>query len=205
MTDMVRVATNKLFAKRLIGAVLVLPLLALAPGCTSTNLPVVSASSLNSELQSGYRIGTGDKLKVTVFDEESLTGEYAIGDGGLLAMPLIDPIDAEGKTASQLAELVAAKYKQGGYVLTPRVSVEIVEHRPFFILGEVAKPGEYDYTGDLTLSQAVAKAGGYTPRANRGVVELKRQAWPAAKLVKLDGQSLMIEPGDTITVREAFF
>ena len=184
---------------------LTLPWLGLAASCANSTLPVVSASTINAELNSGYRIATGDELKVTVFDEESLTGQFEIGDGGLLAMPLIGAIDVDGLTATDVAAMVEKQLKDGGYVLAPRVSVEVLEHRPFFILGEVAKPGEYPYTGDLTLAQAVAKAGGYTPRAEKGTIELTRQAWRSARLVKIDAQALKIAPGDTIIVREAFF
>lgn len=174
-------------------------------GCAQQGLPVASLQSVNGDIDSGYRISAGDKLKVTIFDEKSLTGEYGIGDGGTLAMPLISAIDANGKTTGQLAELIGAELKNGGYVLSPRVSVEVLEHRPFFILGEVSKPGEYAYASGLTLEQAVAKAGGFTPRADRVTVQIKRQDWPSAKKVRLDGRSLMIAPGDTITVRESFF
>lgn len=180
-------------------------LLAGLQGCAQDGLPVASLQSVNGEVDNGYRVSAGDKLKVTIFDEKSLTGEYGIGDGGTLAMPLIPVIDAHGKTAGQLATLIGAELKSGGYVLSPRVSVEVLEHRPFFILGEVSKPGEYAYASGLTLDQAVAKAGGFTPRANRVTVQIKRQDWPLAKKVRLDGQSLMIAPGDTITVRESFF
>lgn len=174
------------------------------PGCAQDRLPVASLQSVNSDIGGGYRISAGDKLKVTIFDEKALTGEYGIGDGGVLAMPLISAIDANGKTTSQLADLIGAELKNGGYVLSPRVSVEVLEHRPFFILGEVAKPGEYAYASGLTLDQAVAKAGGYTPRADRVTIQIKRQDWPSARRVRLDGSSLMIAPGDTITVRESF-
>lgn len=174
-------------------------------GCASNNVPVASLQSINEDLRGGYRLSSGDKLKVTVFDEKSLSGEYVIGDGGALALPLIEKIDAGGKTPEQVASAISGRLKEGGYVLNPRVSVEIMEHRPFFILGEVAKPGEYVYNSELTLDQAVAKAGGYTARADRGTIRLKRQEWPAARRVRLEGQSLKIAPGDTITVLESFF
>jgi polysaccharide export outer membrane protein len=173
--------------------------------CASGNLPVTDVQSTNNALTDGYRVAAGDKLRITVFDEEALTGEYEIGDGGVLSMPLIDTIAADGKTPVELSGLITEKLKEGGYVLIPRVSVEIVSHRPFFILGEVANPGEYAYSGELTLEQAVAKAGGYTPRAEKGVVTLRRQDWTSPRRVKLGGPSLKIAPGDTITIAEAFF
>lgn len=167
--------------------------------------PPAGASQINSELKAGYHVAAGDKLRVTVFDEPSLTGEYVIGVGGELSLPLIDAIPAGGQTPTTLAQLITEKLKAGGYVLTPRVAVEIIAHRPFYILGEVKQPGEYPYSGDLTFEQAVARAGGFTPRANRRVIEMRRQDWSASQRVKLDGQALKIAPGDTITVRESFF
>lgn len=198
--------SNKRFGKdRLVslsGAAVAAVFLASLPGCMSGGL---SAESVNSTLVDGYRVGAGDRLRVTVFDEDSLTGEYEIGEGGGLSIPLIDPIDASGKTPGQLSGMIANELKQGGYVIAPRVSVEIIQYRPFYILGEVVNPGEYPYSGELTLEQAVAKAGGYTPRAEKSVVELKRKDWESARRVQLDGPSLRIAPGDTITIGEAFF
>lgn len=163
------------------------------------------ASQLNNEFAVGYRVGAGDKIKVTVFDEPSLTGEYQIGGAGELAMPLIDPIATNGLTPKEIAATIAAKLKAGGYVLVPRVAAEVVINRPFYILGEVKQPGEYPYSGDMTFEQSVARAGGFTPRANRSTILLRRQNWGSAKKVRLDGPALKIAPGDTITVRESFF
>ncbi|WP_338468414.1 polysaccharide biosynthesis/export family protein [Novosphingobium sp. ZN18A2] len=174
-------------------------------GCATSNLPVMSAQSANSELTDGYRLASGDKVKVNVFDVTALTGEYQVGDGGVLSMPLIQPINVKGMTTLRLADAISQELKAGGYVLTPRVSVEIVEHRPFYILGEVEKPGEYPYSGELTLDQAIAMAGGFTARANKSVVRLKRADWPNARRIRLGDMALKIAPSDTITVEEAFF
>ena len=165
----------------------------------------VTATQLNGELQGGYRVAAGDKLRVTVFDEPSLTGEYLIGVGGDLSLPLIAVIPAGGSTVQDISAVIADKLKTGGYVLLPKVAVEIVQHRPFYILGEVNKPGEYPFSGDLTFDQAVARAGGFTPRANRRSISIRRQSWTAAKRVTVRDEALKIAPGDTITVRESFF
>lgn len=179
--------------------------LALGPVPAVAGVRTESVQTLNSELVGGYRVASGDKLNITVFDEPSLSGQYTIGVSGDLALPLLDAIPASGKTTADLSQVIQDRLKQGGYVLTPRVSVEIVEHRPFYILGEVKQPGEYPYTGDLTFDQAVAKAGGFTARANQRVIYLKRQNSPAKVRVKIGETPLKIAPGDTITVREAFF
>ncbi|MDE2435376.1 MAG: polysaccharide export protein [Sphingomonadales bacterium] len=176
-----------------------------SPAPAASNGTLLTASGLNAEIASGYRMAAGDKLRVTVFDEPSLTGNYQIGVDGELAMPLIEPVKAQGAIPGDLATAIGDRLKAGGYVLSPRVTVEIVEHRPFYILGEVKTPGEYPYTGDLTFEQAVARAGGFTPRASHRQIALKRQDWTEARRVKLDGPALKIAPGDTIVVRESLF
>ena len=169
------------------------------------DLAVMSASQANTEIAPGYFIDAGDHLKVTVFDEDTLSGDYEVGIGGTLALPLIDALVVKDQTPSQVSKLIEKKLEDGGYVLFPKVSIEIMEHRSFFILGEVATPGEYPHNGELTLEQAVAKAGGFTPRADKNAIVLKRQLWSQSKLVRLDQTALKVAPGDTITVRESFF
>lgn len=186
-------------------ALLALAALVALPAPAVSRSKVLSAAQVNGELNAGYRMAAGDKLKVTVFDEPTLTGEYQVSVGGELAMPLIEAVPALGQTPRDLATAIGEKLKAGGYVLVPRVTVEIVQHRPFYILGEVKLPGEYPYTGDLTFEQAVARAGGFTPRASRKTILLRRQNWQAAERVRLDGTALKIAPGDTITVRESLF
>lgn len=174
-------------------------------GSLHAGAPLVSAEKINADLVAGYQVAPGDKLRITVFDEAALTGDYEVGDDGAVAFPLIDPVRATGLTTSGLAKAISEELVRGGYVLVPRVAIEITEHRPFYILGEVTTPGEYPYSGNLTLNQAVAKAGGFTARANKRVVKLQRQSSAGAIKVKLDGTPLKIAPGDTIIVQEAFF
>lgn len=173
--------------------------------CATTDLAQVSVSEANSGLVQGYRIADGDKLKVTVFDEPTLTGEFGVGLDGGLSLPLINAMRAAGQTPNELAENIKSALVAGGYVLSPRVSVEVSQHRPFYILGEVKAPGEYPYIGDLTVEQAIAKAQGYSVRANKSEVVLRRQGWNEGRRVRLDSVPLLIAPGDTITIQEAFF
>ena len=186
-------------------AALVVPVALSLASCGGSDAPVASVASLNSDIVEGYRIGSGDRLKVVVFDEASLSGEFEIGESGELALPLIGSVPASGKSTGQLAGLITQELSAGGYVLDPRVSIEVMEYRPFYILGEVSQPGEYPYNGDLTLQQAVAKAGGYTARANKNTVELQRHDWAGAKKVKVSESTLKIAPGDTVTILESFF
>lgn len=195
---------NRAFA--LCGTAMVFGAVVVLGGCSNGGLAVATVSSANGELTDGYRVAAGDRVHVTVFDEGALSGDYAIDLAGDLTLPLIDKIPVDGKSTTTLAQDITEKLQKGGYVLHPRVSVEILSHRPFFILGEVKTPGEYPYSGNLTLDQAVAKAGGYTPRADKRSVVLRRQEWAAGRQIRLDsGTPLRIAPGDTVTVREAFF
>lgn len=177
----------------------------LVSACAGSKLPATTASAVNRDMQQGYTLSAGDSVRVNVFDEASLTGEYEIGLDGNLSLPLIETIPADGRTSDTIAAAIADRLQQGGYVLTPKVSVEIIKHRPFYILGEVKTPGKYPYDGNMTLAQAVAMAGGYTPRANKRSVLLQRQDWPESKRIELGGASLKVTPGDTITVQESFF
>jgi polysaccharide biosynthesis/export protein len=173
--------------------------------CATSDLPQVSVTDANAGLVQGYRIADGDKLRVTVFDEPTLTGEFGVGLDGSLSLPLINSMQASGQTPSELGAKITSALAAGGYVLSPRVSVEVSQHRPFYILGEVNAPGEYPYIGDLTVDQAIAKAKGYSARANKSEVVLQRQGWTQGRRVRLDSAPLLIAPGDTITVQEAFF
>lgn len=185
------------------GFVMVSAMLLQAPA--SARADTITVEELNSQLQAGYRVAAGDKLSITVFDEPALTGEYQIGVDGALSMPLIDELPSIGLSAEQIETNVANSLKDGGYVLVPRVSVEIIAHRPFYILGEVREPGEYPYNGNLTFEQSVALAGGFTPRANRKTIMIRREGWTEERRVRMDGQVLKIAPGDTIRIKESFF
>jgi polysaccharide biosynthesis/export protein len=208
MTDKNDTSIGRMTRRKLPGFVSLLPVISgciFLASCATTDLALVSVTEANSGLVQGYRIADGDKLKVTVFDEPTLTGEFGVGLDGGLSLPLINSMRAAGQTPNELAENIKSALVAGGYVLSPRVSVEVSQHRPFYILGEVKAPGEYPYIGDLTVEQAIAKAQGYSVRANKTEVVLRRQGWNAGRRVRLDSVPLLIAPGDTITIQEAFF
>jgi len=177
----------------------------LVTSCAASDLPLMSVADANSGLSQGYRVAGGDRLKVTVFDEPTLTGEFAVGLDGNLSLPLLTSMQASGQTTAELTAKITAALAAEGYVLSPRVSVEVLQHRPFYILGEVNAPGEYPYIGDLTVDQAIAKAEGFSARANKSEVVLRRQGWAEGRRVRLNAGPLLIAPGDTIVVQEAFF
>jgi polysaccharide export outer membrane protein len=151
----------------------------------------------------GYHLDAGDKLRVVVYGQEGLTNTYAIDAGGSITMPLIGPVPARGRTPAGLAAEIAAKLR-GGFIRDPSVAVEIEAYRPFFILGEVAAPGQYPYVPNMTVESAVAIAGGFSPRARRDSVTVTHtDASGSGRFVVPLGTSL--NPGDTVLVGERWF
>ena len=150
-----------------------------------------------------YHLDAGDRLRVVVYGQEGLTNTYAIDAGGSITMPLIGPVRARGRTTAGLALEISAKLRRG-FIRDPSVAVEIEAYRPFFILGEVAAPGQYPYVPNMTVETAVAIAGGFSPRARRDRVTLTRADESGrARFVVPSGAS--VSPGDTVVVGEGWF
>jgi polysaccharide export outer membrane protein len=150
-----------------------------------------------------YRLDAGDKLRVVVYGQEGLTNTYAIDAGGSITMPLIGAVSARGRTPAGLAAEIAGKLRNG-YIRDPSVAVEIETYRPFFILGEVAAPGQYPYVPNMSVESAVAIAGGFSPRAQRDRVTLTHadHSGPSRAVVPL---GTPLSPGDTVLVGERWF
>jgi polysaccharide export outer membrane protein len=150
-----------------------------------------------------YRLDAGDKLRVVVYGQEGLTNTYAIDAGGSITMPLIGAVPARGRTPAGLASQISAKLRNG-YIREPSVAVEIEAYRPFFILGEVAAPGQYPYVPNMSVESAVAIAGGFSPRALRDRVTLTHTDHSgSSRFVVPLGTA--VGPGDTILVSERWF
>ncbi|WBH16354.1 polysaccharide biosynthesis/export family protein [Sphingomonas radiodurans] len=168
--------------------------------------PVLSSGDryvASTDVVSDYRLGVGDRVKLTVFNEPNLAGEFWVNPDGFVSLPLIGNVQASGKAVSQIAADAKMRFADG-YLRDPRVSMEVTVFRPFYILGEVSQPGQYPYAIGLTALNAVATAKGFTPRANRDVVRIRRQGEPGEVNYRLSPE-LMIYPGDTIRVGERFF
>jgi len=150
-----------------------------------------------------YVLGPTDKLRLTVFGEDSLSGEYMIGSDGRISLPLIGNIKAAGLTVSQLQDEITTAYKNG-YVKDPKISAEVISARPFFILGEVKTPGQYPFVAGLTALNAVATAGGFTYRARTGVVYIRHTNELKEREVNLT-PTTPVMPGDTIRIAERWF
>ncbi len=150
-----------------------------------------------------YHLGSGDKVRIIVFGEESLTGEFFVSSAGTISFPLIGDISAAGLTIPQLQKAIEIKLADG-YLKQPRVSAEVLNYRPFYILGEVMKPGEYPYTSGLTVLNAVATAEGFTYRADTHKVFIKRATSMGEHQFPLT-TATPVEPGDTIRIGERLF
>lgn len=150
-----------------------------------------------------YRLGSGDLLKITVFNQKDLSGDYTINGSGQISLPLIGDINAKDLTAKQVEKGITDKLMPD-YLLNPRVSVQVLNYRPFYILGEVKQPKSYPYVDGMTYLNAVAIAGGYTYRAKEDHVVVIRMNDPQKReyTLKMDEPVL---PGDVIHVKERFF
>lgn len=149
-----------------------------------------------------YALGSGDRVRITVFGQENLSRVYPVDGGGYVSMPLVGAISAGGSTTFQLEERIAQALKQK-YVKDPKVSVEIETYRPFFILGEVRNGGQFPYVAGMTVQTAVAIAGGFTARAKKSSVQLSRQV-NGRTFVQMVPPTWKVQPGDTIAVKERF-
>lgn len=152
---------------------------------------------------SGYRLGSGDQIRMTVYGEPNLSGEFTVDGGGNLALPLVGKMPAQGMTASELAQKVADRLSPE-YLRDPNVSVEVMTYRPFYIVGEVKKPGSYPYVNGMSVINAVALAGGFTYRARDNAFDIDRTIKGQQKRFSA-GQATEVLPGDVITVRERYF
>lgn len=150
-----------------------------------------------------YKLGVGDKVRVTVFGEKDLSGDVDVNDQGEVTLPLIGSVRIAGKTVGDAENVITAAYGKN-YLVNPHVNLQVMNYRPFFILGEVKNPGSYSYINGMTIVNAIALAGGYTPRANVKGIEVKRTTNPNGGEVAVTEDAGVL-PGDIIRVPERFF
>ncbi|MDZ4760924.1 MAG: polysaccharide biosynthesis/export family protein [Alphaproteobacteria bacterium] len=184
--------------------------LAAIAGCSSTAAPdAVSQAAAVTDAQgtatglAEYRLDSGDQLKITVFNEDNLSGTFVVDGQGVISMSLIGEISAKNLTLRELQRLVETRLKDG-FVRDPQVSAEVMNYRPYYILGEVQKPGEYPYTSGLTVMNAIASAGDFSYRADKRRVFIKSTDGSFEREVALT-PSTVVRPGDTIRIRERLF
>lgn len=149
-----------------------------------------------------YRLGSGDRIVVTVFGHDDLSGEFELDGEGRIALPLVGEVSLARKAVREAEALVAAGLKPD-YLVNPRVSIQVANYRPFYILGEVKQPGSYPYVNGLTVVQAVAIAGGYTYRARQGRISIQRAIGPDQQ--QPAAPDTIVLPGDIVNVPERYF
>jgi polysaccharide export outer membrane protein len=150
-----------------------------------------------------YILGPSDRVRLKVYGEQDISGEYEIDTNGYISVPLAGRVKAAGSNTRQLERAVASALSRG-LLKDPRVNAEVATYRPFFILGEVKKAGEYPYKSGLTVLDAVASAGGYTYRANESKVVIRRAGSNVEETIALDAP-VPVFPGDNIRIPERYF
>ncbi|MGQ4272598.1 polysaccharide biosynthesis/export family protein [Terrihabitans sp. B22-R8] len=180
---------------------LLLPLMA-APLAACT--PPAEQGTMAAPLREApYTLGSGDRLRITVFDQANLSGSYNVDAAGMVTMPLVGALPVNGRTPQNVKATIEARLRKE-FLREPNVSVEIEAYRPFFIFGEVTQSGQYPYVAGMTAEQAIAIAGGYTPRGRKGAVMLARRDGDAVVRIEVPLTTL-VKPGDTIYVKERWF
>jgi len=179
-------------------------------GCSSSPppMPVEAAATSGAggaavEDIASYKLGPGDALRVTVFRHEDLSGEFEIDGEGFFALPLVGEIMTAGLTARQLENEIEMRLQSGGYLVDPQVSIEVLNYRPFYIIGEVTNPGSYQYVNGMTVINAIALAGGFSYRADQDDIMISRGGSTGPQIEALPDTAVL--PGDIIEVPERFF
>ena len=176
--------------------------LAACGGGGSAPPPATPPAGNGEAATSSYQLGSGDRVRVTVFRHPDLSGEFALDGAGNFAMPLVGEIQAYGLTTRALEARIEQKLEDG-LLVEPQVAVEVLTYRPFYILGEVNRPGSYPYVSGMTVLKAVALAGGFSYRAKENSFLLQRGGSNSGSL-EVSGDAGLL-PGDIITVQERWF
>ena len=185
---------------RLIKACLLIPFLT---ACGTSSIAPGSTNEATQRQVEEYRLDTGDQVRLIVFGEDNLSGEFVVNGSGKVSLPLIGEIAAARKTTDELKYNIQNALADG-YLKNPRVNIELLTYRPFYVLGEVENSGEYPYSEDMTVLNAVATAGGYTYRANTKTVFIKRPGARGEERFSLTATT-PVQPGDTIRIGERLF
>jgi protein involved in polysaccharide export with SLBB domain len=169
----------------------------------------VPQAHAQEDLATLYRLGSGDKVRITVYGEPDLSGEFEVDSSGSVSLPLVGEVRAGGQNLREFERSIV-EVLSDGYLVDPRVAVEVLNYRPFYIIGEVNNPGRYPYVTGMTLINAVAMAGGYTYRARQGRAEIRRGAADGesdgdGQVMNINDESMVILPGDVIRIPERFF
>lgn len=170
---------------------------------TASRTKAIAPEQAPGSAEQSYVLGPNDRIRLRVYGEQDIAGDYEIDGAGFVSVPLAGRVKAAGLTTRQLERAIASALSKG-LLRDPRVNVEVATYRPFFILGEVKRAGEYPYKSGLTVLDAVASAGGYTYRANERKVAIRRAGSAVEDVYPLDSP-VPVYPGDNIRVLERYF
>lgn len=162
------------------------------------------AARVDDKSYAGYILGPGDKLKITVFGEPDLSGDFTVNDAGQLSYPLVGEVSVTGLTVLRVKEKITGLLREG-YLRDPNLAIEVAQFRPFYITGEVRAPGSYSYVADMSIMNAIVLAGGFTFRADQDGVEISRATASGTVMLEDQDPQGKVVPGDIITVKERFF
>ncbi len=183
-------------------------ILLLAVTCTLSSCAYPPAASLDApkdvRTSKSHLVNPGTTIGLSVYGEETLTGEFVVDHNGDLTLPMLGEIPAQGLSKAELRKLIRDELKTSKLISNPVVSLNILKPRPIYILGEVKTPGEYPFKPNMDIFEAISMAGGYTPRASQDDVLIGRRQ--SLEKLKYNGEEdTMVLPGDSITVRERIF
>jgi polysaccharide biosynthesis/export protein len=176
-------------------------LLIFQSGCASS---LASAPSLPVASSAAYQLGTGDEVKIAIYGFEPLGGVYVVNDQGAVSLPLAGSVGVAGKSLAEAEAAIAAVLVERQVAVNPSVSLQVIKYRPFFVLGEVQKPGSYSFQPGMSVLQAISVAGGYTFRADRKTYAISRTFGGRVVKGRAD-EATLVQPGDTVIVYEAWF
>jgi len=167
--------------------------------------PGASLPPLPDATQTNYRLGPQDQVRVTVFNDPRLTGEFRVSDSGTIALPLVGTVQAAGRTTGELQQAVAREMRQKNLFRDPSVAVEVTEYRPIYVLGMVERGGQFPYQPGMTVLTAIAVAGGFNYRAIQDYVSITRIGEDGRPMEYRAPREAIVMPGDVITVFERRF
>ena len=189
----------------------VLALVLVVAGCAGDRLQTMLPRAADERVIAGgatgggeYRLMVGDKVRVTQYDVATETNEYTIDPAGAIIVPPLAPVAVAGMTPDAAARLLEKRYVEGGLLRSPRITLEVTAYGPIFVLGEVARPGEFSYKPGMSLLAAVAAAGGYSYRADKTRVFIRRSGDKLETVYELNAD-LVVMPGDVVRVPEIHF
>lgn len=169
-------------------------------GCSSYR---PAPNAFHEAINQPYILDAGDRVRITVFEQDSLSNVYSVDQSGYISFPLVGAVPARGHTLAQIEAHLAARLRDG-YLRNPDISAEIERYRPVFIMGEVGAAGQYSFVPGMTVQKAIAAAGGFTPRANQGSADITREINGKVMTGRVPTSDPIL-PGDTIYVRERLF